>query len=196
MGFLEIAGADLGRGNVGCDRDHRHARAMAIEEAVDEVQASPARSCPAQTASLPVRCASGACGEGRHLLMPHMQPLDAAVAAERVRKSVQTVANDAVDALDAGGRESLDHLIGDSSRHLLLVRLGRSAWQSSLRPDGLRVPSCSPVDQSQGRVTKPIQFRDRQHAGAIQGRHTLEEHYALTLMTLCMVAYSRAGTAW
>ena len=57
MGFLEIASADLGRRNLRGDRQHRHARAVAVEQAVDEVQIARAAASRAD-GEPPVRCAS------------------------------------------------------------------------------------------------------------------------------------------
>ena len=59
----------------------------------------------------------GARGEGRDLLMPHMQPFNAAGAAQRIGEAVQAVADDAIDALDPGCGENLDHLVGDGAGH-------------------------------------------------------------------------------
>jgi hypothetical protein len=39
------------------------------------------------------------------------------LAPQRVGEAVQAVADDAVDALDAGGGEGLDHLVSDSCGH-------------------------------------------------------------------------------
>ena len=55
----------------------------------------------------------GAGRESRHFFMPDMHPLDLALAADRVGEPIQAVADDAIDALDAGRRESLGELICD-----------------------------------------------------------------------------------
>ena len=59
----------------------------------------------------------GAGREGGDLLMANMQPFDAAMPAKRVGESVQAVADDAIDALDACCGEDLDHLVGDGAGH-------------------------------------------------------------------------------
>ena len=59
----------------------------------------------------------GAGGEGGDFLVAHMQPFDAATPADRVGEAVEAVADDAVDALHAGGGENLDHLVGDGLGH-------------------------------------------------------------------------------
>jgi hypothetical protein len=43
--------------------------------------------------------------------MPDMHPLDLVLGTDRIGKTVQAVADDAVDALDAGRRERLGELI-------------------------------------------------------------------------------------
>ena len=55
MRLLEIVRADLGRGNLRCDRHHRNARALAVEQAVDKVQVAGAAT---STARPPVTWAS------------------------------------------------------------------------------------------------------------------------------------------
>src|SRR5262249_7402814 len=56
-----------------------------------------------------VRVAAGR--KGRDLLMADVEPLDAAVAAQGIGEAIEAVADDAIDALHAGGGESLDHLV-------------------------------------------------------------------------------------
>ena len=87
----------------------------------------PGPQLPAQTASPPRDMGVGAGGEGADLLVADMQPFDAAGAAQRVGEAVEAVADDAVDALDAGGGENLDHLVGDGAgqtRHPRVRRCG------------------------------------------------------------------------
>ena len=55
--------------------------------------------------------------ERRHLLVPHMQPGNLSVAAQRVREAVQAVADEPVDPGDAGRGEGLDHPIGNRGSH-------------------------------------------------------------------------------
>ena len=51
--------------------------------------------------------------KGRDFLMPHMDPVDFALSANRVRETIETVADDAVNAFYAGGGEGLCELIGN-----------------------------------------------------------------------------------
>lgn len=112
MGLLEISGSDLGRRNMGRDRQHRHARAVAIEQAIDEMQvAGSATTGTHRDAAGEMRLCAG--GKGRDLLVAHVNPFDLALATNRVREAVQAVAHDSIDALDARGGERLGELIGD-----------------------------------------------------------------------------------
>ena len=75
MGGLEIVNADFAAGNVSGDRQHGHAVALAIEQAVDQMQVAGATATGAH------RKASGKMSlrpgrESRGLFMPHMDPVD------------------------------------------------------------------------------------------------------------------------
>ena len=80
------------------DGEHRHARAVAVEQAVDQVQVAGAAAAGADR-ELAGQMRVGAGGEGRDLLVPDMQPVDLALPAQCVGEPVQAVADDAVDAL-------------------------------------------------------------------------------------------------
>ena len=80
MGLLEVAAADLGTGDLGGDREHRHPVAMAIEQAVDEMQVAGPAAAGAD-GERPGHLRLGAGGEARHLLVAHMHPADAASSA-------------------------------------------------------------------------------------------------------------------
>ena len=81
MGFLEIACADFGRGDLRGNGKHRHTRAVAIKEAIDQVQITrPA--APGADRELARQMGLGARREGRDLLVPDMHPLDLALAAK------------------------------------------------------------------------------------------------------------------
>jgi hypothetical protein len=62
-------------------------------------------------------------GEGSDLLVTDMQPFDAPRAAQGVGEAVQTVADDAIDALNASGGENLDHLVGYGAGQGLLLTI-------------------------------------------------------------------------
>jgi hypothetical protein len=62
---------------------HWHVRSVAIEQAIDEVQvAGSAASGADRKLSCQVRLGPGR--EGRDLLVPYMDPLDLALAADRI----------------------------------------------------------------------------------------------------------------
>src|SRR5580704_16023376 len=83
MGLLKIARADLRRWDLRRDAKYRHARAMAVEEAIDQVQisgtatASANRECVCQ-----VRLSAG-CERG-DFFMPDMNPLDLALPTDGI----------------------------------------------------------------------------------------------------------------
>ena len=116
VSLLEIAGADLGRGNMGGDRDHRHTRAVTVVQAVDQVQIARAAAAGADR-ELTGQIRLGAGGKGGDLFVAEVQPGDPTMAAQRVGEAIQAVADDAVNALYAGGGEGLDHLVGNSCGH-------------------------------------------------------------------------------
>jgi len=63
----------------------------------------------------------GAGGKGDDLFVTEVQPINPARAPpQRVGEAVQAVADGAVNALDAGGGEGLDHLISNGCGHGLL----------------------------------------------------------------------------
>ena len=98
------------------DGEHRHARAVAIEQAVDEVQVAwPAAAGADGELAGQMRFGTGR--EGRDLLVPDMDPLDLALAADGIRQPVQAVADEAVDAFHAGSGQDLDELFGQRLRH-------------------------------------------------------------------------------
>ena len=67
-------------------REHRHARAVAIEEAVDEVQIARAAAAGAD-GELARQMRLGARRERGDLLVPDMNPLDLALPAKRRRSA-------------------------------------------------------------------------------------------------------------
>ncbi len=116
MGRLEIVDADLGARNVRGNRQHRHAAAMAIEQAVDEMQiAGTAASGADRELAGQMRLGAGRKRAG--LLVAHMHPVDAADPPQRIGEAVQGVADDTIDALDAGLLQRLRHVVGNDPGH-------------------------------------------------------------------------------
>src|SRR6202140_4177714 len=117
MGFLEISGAEFGRGDRRRNGKHGYARALTIEQPVDEVQIAGSTASGAdRKLSCQVRLGTGR--KGRDLLVPHMNPFDLALAADRIGQPVQAVADDAVYPLHAGCSEGFCKLISDSLQDL------------------------------------------------------------------------------
>ena len=112
MRLLEIAAADLGRGYLRGDGQHRHPRAVAVEQAVDEMQvAGSAASGTHREFTCQMRLGTGR--EGGDFFVPDMDPLDLALAAQRFGQPIQAVADDAIDPLDAGGGKGFGELVRD-----------------------------------------------------------------------------------
>ena len=116
MGFLKIAGADLRRRNLGGNRQHRDTRPVAIEKSVDQMQiARPAASGTHRQFACQMRLGPG--GECGDLFMPHMEPLDLGLPAQRIRQPIQAVADDAIDAPNPGRSQRFRELVGYRFRH-------------------------------------------------------------------------------
>ena len=58
--------------------------------------------------------------------MAQMQPGDAAAPADGVGAAVQTVADDAINALHSGGGRNLDHPVGDRLDQRAPPRIGNA----------------------------------------------------------------------
>ena len=123
MGFLKIAAADFGRRDLRGNGEHRHARAVAIEQAVDQVQIARSAAAGADR-ELAGQMRLGARREGRDFLVPDMHPFDLALAANRVGQPIQAVADDAVDPLDT--------CCGEDFRELISYRFCHD-WAPSIR---------------------------------------------------------------
>src|ERR1700731_2593483 len=71
----------------------------------------PGPQLPAQTASSPVRCTSAPAAKAATSSCLTCTHSIFALAAQRVRQTVQAIANDAVNPLDADRRERLGELV-------------------------------------------------------------------------------------
>lgn len=99
------------------DRDHRRARTISVVQAVDQVQVARTARAGARdefTGDLGI----GAGCERSGFLVAHVDPVDptfrrTAGAAHGVDHRVETVADDAVDAADAGVLKLSDELISN-----------------------------------------------------------------------------------
>ena len=131
MGFLKIGCTDLRGWNVRGDRQHRHARAMAIEQAVDEMEVAWSATSGAD-GDFSGQMGFRAGGEGRDLFMPDVNPLDLSLAANRIGEAVQAVTDNAVDALDPCCGKRFGELICNCACH------GWFLWVS----DAMRRSTC------------------------------------------------------
>src|SRR5229473_5335023 len=105
------------------DRHYRHARAVAVEQTIDEVQVARAATSGAdRETARDMRVRAG--GERGDFLVPDMQPLHAAMAAQCIGEAIEAVAYDSIDALDTGGGEGFDHLVCNSACHDILLKIG------------------------------------------------------------------------
>ena len=110
MGFLEVAAADLLAGDLRGNREHRHAAAVAIVKAIDQVQIARPAAAGADR-NLPGEMALCTGRKGGRLFMAHVHPFDLLVPANGVGDPVQRVAGDAIDAFYAGlGQRFDEHL--------------------------------------------------------------------------------------
>jgi hypothetical protein len=100
MRLLEILRADFLPWDVRGDSQHRHPAPVRVIQAVDQVQvARPAAGRAHRQLAGHSRLAS--CGEGRALLVPHVQPGDTSVAAQCVGEPIQRVTWNPVNPPDA-----------------------------------------------------------------------------------------------
>ena len=89
---------------------------MTIEQSIDEVQiARPAAACADGEFSRQMRLGAGReCGD---LLVPYVEPLDLAMAADGIRQPIEAVADDAINALDPRGSQRFHELLSNDPRH-------------------------------------------------------------------------------
>ena len=121
VGFLKVSAADFGGRDLRSNGEHRRARAVTVEQPVDQVQvARPATTGADRQLARQVRFRTR--GESGNLLMPNMNPLDLALATQLVGQTVKTVANDAVYPLDTRCSENFHELIGNGFCHVSLPR--------------------------------------------------------------------------
>src|ERR1700733_8289361 len=131
MGGLEIIDTDFGAWNMRGNRQHRHAAAMTIVEAIDQMYIARAATAGANR-QLSREMSLGASGEGCALFVAHMHPFNGLAAPQGVGEAVERVADNAVDSLDAGIRQRLGHEIRSSlahrrsSKELLIGRVERA----------------------------------------------------------------------
>jgi hypothetical protein len=96
---------------------------VAVEQTIDEVQVARTTTSGAdRETARDMRVPAG--GERGDFLVPDMQPLHAAMAAQCIGEAIEAVAYDSIDSLDTGGGEGFDHLVCNSSCHDILLTMG------------------------------------------------------------------------
>src|SRR6516162_11805012 len=106
VGLLEVPASQLGARNLGGDGEDRNPVALALVEAVNQVQI--AGSAASRADRQPFRemgFSSG--GKRRRLLVPHMDPIELSSPADGVRDAVEGVAGNTVDSPNARFGENL-----------------------------------------------------------------------------------------
>src|SRR5215510_10652140 len=116
--LLEIARGDFRRRDLCRDGQHWQARPVAVEQAVDEMQIAWSAAAGAD-GKLTREMRLAGSGKRRDLLVPHMNPSDLALMAQRVGEPVETVADDSINALHSRCGENLNKLIRDPLCHHL-----------------------------------------------------------------------------
>src|SRR5580658_5473385 len=112
IGFLEVAAAYLLAWNLGGDGQHRHAAAVAIVKAVDQVQVARATASRAY-GNLAGKLALGTGGKGGGLLMAHMHPFNLLVSANGVGDPIERVAGDAINTFHPSLGQGCDEHLRD-----------------------------------------------------------------------------------
>src|ERR1700729_2014024 len=106
---------------------------MTVEQSVDQMQITRSAAAGADreiTREMRLRT----CCKGRDLLVPDMNPFDLSLATKRVCQTIEAIADDAIDTLDAGRCEHFRKLICDCFSHDIFLRLKSSGSQPALGP--------------------------------------------------------------
>ena len=138
--LLKVVAANFRGGNMRGDGQHRHAAALAVVEAVDQVQiARPAASGADRQLARQGRFGSG--GEGGRLFVPHADPLDPAAHSNRIGDAVERIARHAINALHTGGGQNVRKQLCNFLRQGLgfFRRLNRKQQPSTLACGSLSV---------------------------------------------------------
>ena len=118
MGGLKVIDPNLGAWDVRGDRQNRYATALAIEQAIDQMQVTGTAAAGAD------RKISGKMGfrsrcEGGSLLVPHVDPVNRLSPSQSVGKAVERVADDPINSLHAGLLKRIDEKLCRSLAHYL-----------------------------------------------------------------------------
>src|SRR6476660_1384604 len=123
---LEVIDSNFAAGDMGGDCQNRHAVALAIEQAVDQMKVAWT-AAPGANSKARGKMSFGSRRKSRGLFMPHVNPVDRLSSPQRVRKAVERVSHHSVDALHAGLLEGFDQIFGSSFAHQLLSPIARTS---------------------------------------------------------------------
>ena len=98
------------------DGQHRHPVALAVKQAVDEMQV-PRTARPRADSKLAGDMGLRSGGKRCHLLVPRPHPTDFLLPMKAVAQSVEGVARDAPDALDTSLCQGPRDVIGNAFAH-------------------------------------------------------------------------------
>src|SRR6478672_6849590 len=132
MSCLEIIDSDFAAGDVGGDCQNRHAIALAVEQAVDQMKVAGTAAPGTYRKALGKMSFSSRC-KCSGLFMTHVNPVDRLSSPQRVGKAIERVANHSVDTLHARFFESFNQILGCSFAHELF-------FPSQERPPGRGSP--------------------------------------------------------
>jgi len=93
-----------------CDAEHGDTRAVTVEQAVDEVQIAGS-TAPRADGKLICQMSLGAGCECGDFFVAHVNPLDLPLPSDGVSQTIEAVADDAIDPLDANGCERFGELV-------------------------------------------------------------------------------------
>src|SRR5215471_3261424 len=110
LGFLKISAADFAAGNLRCDGEDGDTAAVRVIQPVDQMEISGTTTSSADgQSSCQMRFRAG--GKRRRLFMPHMNPSNSPLSANRVGDSVERVTCDSVNSLDSRSGESVHNQV-------------------------------------------------------------------------------------
>ncbi len=113
VGFLKIGAADFTTGNMGCDRQHRYAAAMAIIETVDQMHVARSTTSGADRQfARQMRLRPGSKGSG--FLMAHGNPFDVLAFADLLQDAVKRISHNSVNTFDSGRDQGFDENCRDA----------------------------------------------------------------------------------
>jgi hypothetical protein len=126
MCCLEIIDSNFAAGDVGGDCQNRHAVALAIEQAVDQMKVAWT-AAPGAHSKARGKMSFSSRRKSRGLFMPHVNPVDRLSSPQRVSKPVERISHHSVDALHARLLEGFDQIFGSSFAHQLFFPIARTA---------------------------------------------------------------------